>query len=145
VVITEKPPLHDQLEFFIEQAEKTRPINTVVVHPVDANSLIGATEAAEHNLITPILVGPEAKIKSVAEEQNLDISNYELINTEHSHAAAEIACEVVKRGEAEALMKGHLGTSELLVLWCTKPKAFAPNAASAMFLCLICPITTNHS
>jgi phosphotransacetylase len=114
VVITEKPPLHDQLEFFIEQAEKTRPINTVVVHPVDANSLIGATEAAEHNLITPILVGPEAKIKSVAEEQNLDISNYELINTEHSHAAAEIACEVVKRGEAEALMKGHLGTSELL-------------------------------
>lgn len=114
MVITEKPPLQNQLEFFIAQAEKARPIRTAVVHPVDSNSLIGAVEAAEHHLIEPILIGPEDKIRSVAEQQNLDISPYEIINTEHSHAAAEIACEVVKRGEAEALMKGHLGTSELL-------------------------------
>lgn len=110
----EKPPLHDQLEFFIKQAEKARPIRTVVAHPVDSNSLIGAVEAAEHNLIIPTLVGPENKIRAVAEEQNLNINDFELINTEHSHAAAEIACEIVKRGEAEALMKGHLGTAELL-------------------------------
>lgn len=114
MVIQEKPPLHDQLEFFIEQAEKARPIKTAVAHPVDSNSLIGAVEAAEHDLIVPILIGPETKIRSVAEENNLDISRYELINTEHSHAAAELACEIIKRGEAEALMKGHLGTSELL-------------------------------
>jgi len=114
MVIQEKPPLHDQLEFFIKQAEKARPIRTVVAHPVDSNSLIGAVEAAEHNLIIPTLVGPENKIRAVAEEQNLNINDFELINTEHSHAAAEIACEIVKRGEAEALMKGHLGTAELL-------------------------------
>jgi phosphotransacetylase len=65
-------------------------------------------------LIIPTLVGPENKIRAVAEEQNLNINDFELINTEHSHAAAEIACEIVKRGEAEALMKGHLGTAELL-------------------------------
>jgi phosphotransacetylase len=114
MVISEKPPLHDQLEFFIEQAEKARPIRTAVVHPVDGNSLIGAVEAAEHDLIVPILVGPESKIRSVAEEQNLNINGFELINTEHSHAAAELACELVKKSQAEALMKGHLGTSELL-------------------------------
>ncbi|MDO6512710.1 MULTISPECIES: bifunctional enoyl-CoA hydratase/phosphate acetyltransferase [unclassified Neptuniibacter] len=114
MVIQEKPPLHDQLEFFIKQAEKARPIRTVVAHPVDSNSLIGAVEAAEHNLIIPTLVGPEDKIRAVAEEQNLNINDFELINTEHSHASAEIACELVKRGESEALMKGHLGTSELL-------------------------------
>ena len=114
MVITEKPPLQNQLEFFIQQAEQARPIQTAVVHPVDSNSLIGTVEAAEHNLIVPKLIGPEAKIRAIAEQQNLDISPYEIINTEHSHAAAEIACEIVKRGEAEALMKGHLGTSELL-------------------------------
>ena len=114
MILKEKPPLHDQLEFFIEQAEKARPIRTAVVHPVDANSLIGAVEAAEHDLIVPILIGPEHKIRSVAEEQNLQISNFEIVNTEHSHAAAELACDLVRRTEAEALMKGHLGTSELL-------------------------------
>jgi phosphotransacetylase len=114
MILKEKPPLHDQLEFFIQQAEKARPIRTAVVHPVDANSLIGAVEAAEHDLIVPILIGPEHKIRSVAEEQNLQISNFEIINTEHSHAAAELACDLVRRTEAEALMKGHLGTSELL-------------------------------
>lgn len=114
MVIQEKPPLHDQLEFFIKQAEAARPIRTAVAHPVDSNSLIGAIEAAEHDLIVPVLVGPEKKIKSLAAEQGLNISGFELINTEHSHAAAELACEMVRCGEAEALMKGHLGTSELL-------------------------------
>ncbi len=114
MAIQEKPPLHDQLEFFIQQAKATRPITTAVAHPTDSNSLIGAVEAAKHGLINPILIGPEKKIMSVAEEKNLDISQYELINTEHSHAAAEAACDTIRRGEAEALMKGHLGTSELL-------------------------------
>lgn len=114
MIIKEKPPVHDQLEFFIRQAEAARPIRTAVVHPVDGNSLVGAIEAAEHGLIEPILIGPSHKIQAVAQEHNLDISRYELLNTEHSHAAAELACDVVRNGDAETIMKGHLGTSELL-------------------------------
>lgn len=114
MIIKETPPLHDQLEFYIKQAEQARAIRTAVVHPVDANSLIGAVEAAEHDLIKPVLIGPEHKIRSIAEEQNLNINDFELVNTEHSHAAAELACDLIRTGEAEALMKGHLGTSELL-------------------------------
>lgn len=109
-----QPPVHNQLEFFIEQARKARPILTAVVHPVDKNSLVGAIEAAEQNLISPLLIGPKAKIESAALENELDISAYPIIDVEHSHMAAEKACELVRKAEAEAIMKGGLATAELL-------------------------------
>lgn len=114
MILTEKPPVHNQLEFFIEEAVKARPVVTAVVHPVERNGLHGAVEAAQRGLIEPILVGPEAKIRATAERENLDISGYQLIDVEHSHAAAEKAVDLIREAKAETLMKGDLGTSELL-------------------------------
>lgn len=118
----ERPPVHDQLEFFIEQARKAKPIRTAVVHPVDHNSLLGAIEAAEQGLIEPLLVGPEHKIRAAAEAEGIDLSPYEIVSTEHSHEAAERGCELVRCAEAVALMKGSLGTSELLAAVIHKTK-----------------------
>lgn len=118
----ERPPVHDQLEFFIEQARKATPIRTAVVHPVDHNSLLGAIEAAEQGLIEPLLVGPEHKIRAAAEIEGIDLSPYEIVSTEHSHEAAERACGLVRSAEAVALMKGSLGTSELLAAVINKTK-----------------------
>ena len=118
----ERPPVHDQLEFFIEQARQATPIRTAVVHPVDHNSLMGAIEAAEQGLIEPLLVGPEHKIRAAAEIEGIDLSPYEIVSTEHSHEAAERACALVRSAEAVALMKGSLGTSELLAAVISKTK-----------------------
>ena len=114
MILSEKPPVHNQLEFFIEEAVKARPVRTAVVHPVEHNGLIGAVEAAERGLIEPILIGPEAKIRNAADTHQLNIDNFELIDVEHSHAAAEKAVSLVREARAETLMKGDLGTSELL-------------------------------
>lgn len=108
------PPAHDQLEYFIERARAADPIPTAVIHPVDGNSLGGAIEAAEQGLILPILVGPEHRIRSAAEELSLNLADYQIVDAEHSHQAAELACALVHQGEAVALMKGSLGTSEVL-------------------------------
>ncbi len=122
MILKEQAPAHNQLEFFIEQAVKARPIRTAVVHPVDHNGLMGAIEAAEHNLIDPVLIGPRAKILAAAKKDNLDISKYEIIDVEHSHAAAEKACELARLTEVEALMKGDLGSSELISAVINKTK-----------------------
>lgn len=114
MILSEKPPIHNQLEFFIEEAVKARPVRTAVVHPVEHNGLMGAVEAAERGLIEPILIGPEARIKAAAEANGLNIDGYELIDVEHSHAAAEKSVSLVREAKAETLMKGDLGTSELL-------------------------------
>ncbi|MET3106277.1 phosphotransacetylase/acyl dehydratase [Oxalobacteraceae bacterium GrIS 2.11] len=90
------------------------PIRTAVVHPVDTVSLVGAIEAAKAGLIIPVLIGPEEKIRAVARLADIDLSAYELIATEHSDAAAELAVSMARSGKVEALMKGSLHTDELM-------------------------------
>jgi phosphate acetyltransferase len=90
------------------------PIRTAVVHPCDAASLGGAIAAADHGLIDPVLVGPEAKIRAAASAAGLDISRFALVSVEHSHAAADKACRLAREGQVAALMKGSLHTDELL-------------------------------
>ena len=87
---------------------------TTVAHPCDESSLTGAIDAAKMGIITPILVGPRHKITRAAAAANLDISAYEVIDAEHSHAAAEKAVALIREGRAEMLMKGSLSTDELL-------------------------------
>ena len=90
------------------------PLRMGVVHPVDGNSLRGAIDAAQEGLITPVLIGPEAKIRSAAAAEKIDLSPYELVATEHSRAAASTAVALARAGKIEALMKGNLHTDELM-------------------------------
>jgi len=98
----------------IERCAELEPVTTAVAHPCDQASLTAAVEAAEADLIRPILVGPESKIRAVAEQHGLDIRPYRLVDAPHSHAAAAKAVEIVRAGEAETLMKGSLHTDELM-------------------------------
>jgi phosphate acetyltransferase len=98
----------------IRACEGLQPLTTAVVHPCSEDALAGAIEAAKHELINPILVGPRKKIEAVAAAEGIDISPYRLEAAEHSHHAAEKAVALVRAGEAEALMKGSLHTDELL-------------------------------
>ncbi len=104
----------DRYRDLVEMCRELPPMTTAVVHPCSDDSLKGAIEAAEANLIKPILVGPEKKIRSIAEKEGIDLTPYRLVCTEHSHHAAEVAVQMVHAGEAEMLMKGSLHTDELL-------------------------------
>jgi phosphate acetyltransferase len=97
-----------------EACAELDPISTAVVHPCDESSLSAAAEAAAAGLIVPILVGPAAKIRRIAEQFGIDIRPYRLVEAPHSHAAAARAVELVRAGEAESLMKGSLHTDELM-------------------------------
>ena len=76
--------------------------------------MLGPLEAYKQGLINPVLVGPENKIRAVAEAEGVDLSPFRIESTEHSHAAAERAVEMARAGEVESLMKGSLHTDELL-------------------------------
>jgi phosphate acetyltransferase len=109
--------LHEHGRLFrhlIDQAAALGRLRMAVTHPVDRDSLLGAVEAAQAGLIIPTLVGPEPRIHSVAAAADLDISGYALVATEHSHAAAETAVALARRGEVDAIMKGSLHTDELM-------------------------------
>jgi len=101
-------------ELLLERCKRLTPIVTAVAHPCDQSSLAGAIEAAGKGLITPILVGPAARIEDAARKGGIDLGKTQVIDAAHSHAAAARAVELVRKGEAELLMKGSLHTDELL-------------------------------
>ena len=91
-----------------------KPLRTAIVHPCDEASLLGAVEAAREKLIEAVLVGPEEKIRRAAELANVDLAGFEIVNTQHSHAAAVLGVAMAREGKVEALMKGALHTDELM-------------------------------
>ena len=130
---------HDKYQRLIDAAKELAPITTAVAHPCHASSLAGALDAAKLGLIRPILVGPRAKIEAVADQLQLDISGYELVDVPHSHAAAAEAVQVVARGRAEALMKGSLHTGELLAAVVKRDGGLRTARASATASCMDVP------
>ena len=90
------------------------PIAMAVVHPCDRESLKGAVMAKNAGLIVPLLIGPLTKLHALAEEIGISLDGCTLIDVPHSHAAAEMAVQLARAGEVDALMKGSLHSDELL-------------------------------
>lgn len=105
---------HDKYDRLVAAAQALPKLKVAVAHPCDAASLDAVFEATALGLIEPILVGPQAKIAAAATALNHDLSQVRIVDAPHSHAAAEAAVDLVKSGQAEALMKGSLHTDELM-------------------------------
>jgi phosphate acetyltransferase len=104
----------EKYERLIAAARDGSPAVTIVAHPCDETSLRGAMEAAAEQLIEPVLVGPELKIRDVAAEHGIDLTGRQIIDAPHSHAAAAQAVALIREGKGELLMKGSLHTDELM-------------------------------
>lgn len=68
----------------------------------------------DEDLLDPVLIGPRAKIEAAAKEAGVSLDGFDIIETEHSHAAATKAVEMAVSGEVSVLVKGSLHTDELL-------------------------------
>lgn len=101
-------------ERLLARCEGLSPVPTAVAHPCEATALEGAVEAAQKGLIAPLLVGPATKIAEIAASSGIDLSNLQIVDAPHSHAAATKAVELIREGKAEILMKGSLHTDELM-------------------------------
>jgi len=107
-------PPQRRYERLLAAAQSLPAVTTAVAHPCDQISLEGVVEAARLRLIAPILVGPPGRIRDTAAAAGLDISGFPLEAAAHSHDSAAKAVELVRKGGAEALMKGSLHTDELM-------------------------------
>jgi len=105
---------HEKYQRLLDFCKTLPPTPTAVAHPCDESSLRGAVDAARQGLISPILVGPKARIEAVAKEHGIDLAGLPIVDAPYSQASAAKAVELVREGKAEALMKGSLHTDELM-------------------------------
>jgi phosphotransacetylase/acyl dehydratase len=98
----------------MQLVEGLEPIRAAIVHPVDKETLAGCLEAAKSHVIVPVFVGPRAKIEAAAAAAQVDLSGFEIVSSEHSHAAAAQAVALARARRVDALVKGSLSIEELM-------------------------------
>jgi phosphotransacetylase len=109
-----REPGTGKYEQLLARCRTLEPVPTAVAHPCEETALAGAIDAGAQGLIVPILVGPAARIREVADKSGIDLGRTRIVEAPHSHASAAKAVELVRQGEAEVLMKGSLHSDEIL-------------------------------
>jgi phosphotransacetylase/acyl dehydratase len=104
----------DELVRVLQYVKPLGRIKVAVAHPCDPVSLSAALDARTAGVIEPVLIGPRARLESIAQEARADLQGVAIEDVPHSHAAAARAVELALKGEVEALMKGSLHTDELM-------------------------------
>ena len=105
---------HSKYEALLERCRGLPPAKAAVAFPCDETSLLAAVEAAEAGLIEPLLVGPAAAIQAVSTQHSFNIARFRVVEVANDRAAAAKAVELVRRGDAEILIKGAMHTDLLL-------------------------------
>jgi len=101
-----------QLEELLNKNHK--PMRMILAASEDAHSLSAVVEAAQKEIIRPILIGDSEKTFGMAEILKLDISKFQMIQADSPTEAASQAVKLVHDGGAEVLMKGKVGSSDML-------------------------------
>ena len=87
----------------------------VAVAVAQDSAVLEAVKAAkERKIADAILVGDEAKIKEIAAQIQIDLSDFEIINVQDVTEAALTAVKLVHDGKADMYMKGLIDTKGFL-------------------------------
>lgn len=103
-----------KLEELISLAKEKDKKTLSVAVAQDKEVLIAVTEAVKLGIVDAILVGDEGNINKIAKKENLHMDNIKVVNEKDIKKAAAKAVEFVSNGQANFIMKGMLGTADLL-------------------------------
>ncbi len=91
------------------------PMKKVAVACAQDDAVLEAVKAAkERGIADAILVGDEAKIRTIARVIKMNINEFQIINVEDTIEAARTAVKLVHDGEADMYMKGLIDTKSFL-------------------------------
>lgn len=105
---------HDRYEAFVRKARGMPSLRAAIVHPCSPEAITAAIEVRDQQLLEPLLIGPEAKIRAAAEAARVSLDGIAIEPVAHSHGAARRAVELAVAGKVSVLVKGSLHTDELL-------------------------------
>ena len=98
----------------IEIAKRLGAIDAAIVNAGEIFPMESVYKAVEHNLINPIFIGNENKIKQYAEKLEWNISKYRIINEKEENNTAPIAAKLASEGKVKIIVKGHIHTDILM-------------------------------
>mgnify|MGYP000919120233 FL=1 len=107
-------PIHDLSEL-VQRAKERGRCTVAVAAAEDEDVLISLYHAMQEGFVAPLLVGDSEKIAASARHAGISTGEMEVLdNREGAAVSAQIAVAKVREGRAGMLMKGHVGTADLL-------------------------------
>jgi phosphate acetyltransferase len=103
-----------KLQELVDLARENPPTRVAVAAAAHKLVLQSLQRAVNLGLIIPMLVGREEDIRREAEAIGWVLQDEQIVPTITNKAAAAEAVDLVRRGEAQVLMKGYLHTDEML-------------------------------
>lgn len=101
-------------EPYLKKAKELGALRAGVIYPIHKKIIQAIHAAAQAGMIDPILIGPKAQILLAAEEAEINIGNYEIIDLEHTHAAMLKAITLAREDEVGVLVRGAATREDLL-------------------------------
>src|SRR5262245_41295098 len=92
---------------------RATPVAVAAAGGDDPTVLEALRDARDRGWVAPIVVGPEAAIRRVAEEHSLDLDGFMIVAVEGEDVPERAVAEV-RQGRARMLMKGRVSTPALL-------------------------------
>ena len=103
-----------KLEELLDMAKSQKPMRVVVADAAEAEVLAALEDARKHNIANGILIGDSEAIKKTAGSIGVNVDDYEIVEEKSSKMTARVAVEMLKRGEADVLMKGLVSTKDFM-------------------------------
>jgi phosphate butyryltransferase len=98
----------------VTAAEKKGKMNVVLAVSEDLESLEALAIAHKEGLAEPVFVGDKSRTHELCKGIGFDISEFKLYDEPNPVKAVQRAVDVVREGQASALMKGLVDTGKLL-------------------------------
>mgnify|MGYP003586068760 CR=1 FL=1 len=98
----------------LESNVKSKKCRIAIAAAADDDILIVKDMVEKSGVASCILVGDKTKILQIASTLNIEVNSDEIIDIADTTLAAQKAVSLVRSGEVDLVMKGHLQTSDFL-------------------------------
>ncbi|HUK12027.1 MAG TPA: bifunctional enoyl-CoA hydratase/phosphate acetyltransferase [Thermoanaerobaculaceae bacterium] len=114
------------LDQLVEQLKGAPPRRVAVAAGHDENTIQAAARAATEGVAEVVLVGDDARIRTLCSEFRLDAGVFTVVDEPDEVRAGTRARDMVRAGEAQVLMKGLIATDKYMHLILDKERGLLP-------------------
>lgn len=120
----------DELKAMLAACPVKRRIGVVAAQ--DEHTLDAVTRAAKDGMVFPVLIGDPEKIKVLLNEFSYPVSAAEIIPSYDVAECCQIACDLVKEGKIDCIMKGKTETGPLMKALVNREKGIRKSDTMSM-------------
>lgn len=105
---------HSLFEEYVNRAKAFPALRAGAIYPVHKKIIEALADATQAGFIEPVLIGPKTRIAKAAEQAEINIDQYELIDVDNVQSAITKGVQLAREGQIALLIRGGAIREDLL-------------------------------